>query len=175
MKPNLEETVRELVEPAVVAAGARELLVLPPGVLVVYARVSWELNASLILLPGEARGRHLARAPVEEAPLWLDVAHAVVSSQDYSLHRSRIEPLQLVARRLHIEGHVSHRATFQLPGGVYELQQLVLYCPSDDPFEFKGRVIRTEIRSKFGGRARVAESEWVNNGGGDQVYNEIEI
>lgn len=77
MKPSWEETVRELAEPAVVA-GARGLLVSPPGVLVVYAHVSWGLNASLILLPGEARGRHLARALVEEAALWPDVAHAGV-------------------------------------------------------------------------------------------------
>jgi len=117
--------VRELAEPVVVVE-VRGLWVSLPGVLVVYAHVSWGLHASLILLPGEARGRHLARAPVEEVALWPDVAHAVVSSQDCNLHRSRIEPLQRVALRLHIEGHVSHRAAFQLPGGEYELQQQVL-------------------------------------------------
>ena len=73
--PSWGETVRELAEPVVVV-GARGLLVSPPGLLVVYAHVSWGLNASLILLPGEARGRHLARAPVEEAALLPDVAHA---------------------------------------------------------------------------------------------------
>jgi hypothetical protein len=76
-KPSWEGTVRELAEPVVVAE-VRGLLVSLPGVLVVCAHVSWGLNASLILLPGEARGRHLARAPVGEAPLWPDVAHAGV-------------------------------------------------------------------------------------------------
>jgi hypothetical protein len=76
-KPSWEGTVRELAGPVVVVVGVRGLLVSLPGVLVVYAHVSWGLHASLILLPGEARGRHLARAPVEEV-LWPDVAHAGV-------------------------------------------------------------------------------------------------
>jgi hypothetical protein len=78
MKPSWEETVRELAEPAVVVE-VRGLLVLLPGVLVAYAHVSWGLHASLILLLGEARGRHLARVPVEAAALLPDVARAGVN------------------------------------------------------------------------------------------------